>query len=50
MGTQKYRLNDFEHPKHVLNVMGEKVFTILRLQILFIKPVLAGKKCYKHVS
>ena len=34
VGTQKNRLNDldgsFEHPKHMLKVMGKKIFTILR--------------------
>ena len=33
VGTQKNRLNDrdgsFEHPKHMLNIMGKKIFAIL---------------------
>ena len=33
MGTQKNRLIEicsFEHPKHILKVMGKKMFSILR--------------------
>ena len=26
----------FEHPKHMLKLMGKKIFTILRSKILFI--------------
>ena len=31
VGTQKNRLNDgsFEHPKHILKLMGKKMFTFL---------------------
>ena len=34
VGTQKNCLN--EHPKHMLKLMGKKIFTILRSKILFI--------------
>ena len=27
----------FEHPKHILKLMGNKIFTILRSKIMFIK-------------
>ena len=33
VGTQKNHLNEtvlFEHPKHMLKLMGKKIFTILR--------------------
>ena len=35
VGTQKNRLNEssFEHPKHMLKLMGKKIFTLLRLNI-----------------
>ena len=33
MGTQKNRLN--EHPNHMQNIMGKKIFTILRWNLLF---------------
>ena len=35
MGTQKNRLN--EHSKHMLKLMGKKIFTILRSKLCFIK-------------
>ena len=38
MGTQKNCLNEtvfFEHPKHMLKLMGKKIFTILRSKIVF---------------
>ena len=34
VGTQKNRLN--EHPKHMLKLIGKKIFKILRSKILFI--------------
>ena len=34
VGTQKNRLD--EHPKHMLKIMGKKIFTILRWKFLFI--------------
>ena len=39
VGTQKNRLNWtvlIEHPKHMLKLMGKKIFTILRSKIVFI--------------
>ena len=36
MGTQKYCLIEtvlFEHPKHMLKVIGKKIFTTLRSKI-----------------
>ena len=37
VGSQKNRLN--EYPKHMLKLMGKKIFTILRSKILLSKPV-----------
>ena len=44
MGTQKNRLippqwdGSFEHPKHMLKIMGKKIFKNLRWKYLFILP------------
>ena len=42
MGTQKDGLSEtvlFEHPKHMLRLIGKKIFTILRSKILLSKPM-----------
>ena len=39
VGTQKNRLHEtffFEHPKHMLKIMGKEIFTILRRIFFFI--------------
>ena len=39
VGTQKNRLNEtvlLSTPKHMLKIMGKKIFTILRWKFLFI--------------
>ena len=39
VGAQKNRLNEtvlFEHPKHMLQLISKKIFTILRSKCLFI--------------
>ena len=39
LGTQKKPLNEtvlLEHPKHMLKLMGKKIFKILRSKIVFI--------------
>ena len=40
MGTQNDRLDDgsFEHPKHMFNLMGKKMVTILALKKLLNWP------------
>ena len=38
LGTQKNRINEttLEHPKHMLKIIGKKIFTILCWKFLFI--------------
>ena len=43
-GTQKNHLNKtgfFEHPKHMLKLIGKKIFTILRSKTLFLNLYLS---------
>ena len=42
MGTQKNHLN--EHPKHMLKLMGKKIFTFLCSKFCLSKPVFAVLK------
>ena len=41
MGTQKKR--SFEHPKHMLKLMGKKIFTLLRSKnFAYLNPMITG--------
>ena len=47
MGTQKNHLNktiSFKHPKHMLKLMGKKIFTILHKKNCLSKPMGTGNR------
>ena len=54
MGTQKNRFNEMlllssEHPKHMLKLMGKKIFTIYAEKFCLSKPLMLQVTCVNFI-